>query len=168
MACMETDYKYHSKDTHFRWTFKWWLEFWGALGIMGGTAPLSAKWKCSPMCKDAILGNLRKAVEDSDGNVGKTIKLITQDKKHTWICEIRLTFVPSWYRVRRQCSISTFSAKRGLYIFSFTTTHWRQLKFSEIEANSEIKANAQKKTHPQGLCQNLLLADARSVLDYIS
>ena len=48
------------------------------------------------------LGNLRKAVEDGDGNVGKTIKLITQDKKRTWICEIRLTFVPSCSRARRQ------------------------------------------------------------------
>ena len=27
-----------------------------------------------------ILGNLRKTVEDGDGNVGKTMKLITQDK----------------------------------------------------------------------------------------
>ena len=40
-----------------------------------------------------ILGNLRKTVEDGDGNFGKTIKLITEDKKRT--CEIRLTFVPS-------------------------------------------------------------------------
>ena len=29
------------------------------------------------------LGNLSKTVEDGDGNVGKTIKLITQDKKRT-------------------------------------------------------------------------------------
>ena len=38
------------------------------------------------------LSRERKTVEDGDGNVGKTITLITQDKKRTWICEIRLTF----------------------------------------------------------------------------
>ena len=32
---------------------------------------------------EVIEGNLRKTVEDGDSNVGKTIKLITQDKKHT-------------------------------------------------------------------------------------
>ena len=29
------------------------------------------------------IGNLRKTGEDGDGNVGKTIKLITQEKKST-------------------------------------------------------------------------------------
>ena len=35
---METDYKYHSKDTHFRWKIKWRLEVLGALRIMGEAA----------------------------------------------------------------------------------------------------------------------------------
>ena len=30
-----TDYKYHSKDTHFRWKIKWRLELLGALVIIG-------------------------------------------------------------------------------------------------------------------------------------
>ena len=30
-----------------------------------------------------IIGNLRKTVQDDDGNVDKTIKLITQDKERT-------------------------------------------------------------------------------------
>ena len=46
-----------------------------------------------------VIRDLRKTVEDGDGNAGKTIKLITQNKKRTWICEIRLTFVPSCSRV---------------------------------------------------------------------
>ena len=43
-----------------------------------------------------------KTAEDGDGNVGKTIKLITKDKKRTWICEIKLTFVPSCSQMRLQ------------------------------------------------------------------
>ena len=31
----------------------------------------------------SLLGTLSKTAEDGDGNVGKTIKLITQDKKRT-------------------------------------------------------------------------------------
>ena len=38
MAWMETDY---SKHTYFRWKVKWRLEYLGALGIMGDTAPLN-------------------------------------------------------------------------------------------------------------------------------
>ena len=41
MAWMEVDYKYHSKDSHFRWELKWRLECWGALRIMGEAAPLA-------------------------------------------------------------------------------------------------------------------------------
>ena len=41
MAWMEQGYKYHSKDTHFRWKIKWRLEHLGALGIMGEAAPLT-------------------------------------------------------------------------------------------------------------------------------
>ena len=52
--------------------------------------------------KTSLVHILLLGIEDDDGNVGKTIKLITQDKKRTWICEIKLTFVPSCSRVRRQ------------------------------------------------------------------
>ena len=34
---------------------------------------------------NSLIGTLRKTAEDGDGNVGKTIRLITQDKKRTWI-----------------------------------------------------------------------------------
>ena len=43
----------------------------------------SAMFVCYTGSPDSILGNLRKTVEDGDGNVGKTIKLITQDKERT-------------------------------------------------------------------------------------
>ena len=33
-------YKYHSKDTHFRWKIKWWLELLGELRIMGEMSSL--------------------------------------------------------------------------------------------------------------------------------
>ena len=35
------DYKYHSKDTHFRWKIKWWLELLVALRSMGDRSPLT-------------------------------------------------------------------------------------------------------------------------------
>ena len=47
-------------------------------------------------------GSFSKTAEDGDGNVGKTIRLITQDKKRTWIWEIKLTFVPSCCQMRLQ------------------------------------------------------------------
>ena len=65
------------------------------------------------------------------------IKLITQDKKCKWICEIRLTFVPSCSRVRRQLLhfhvvCKTWSVfQQLLSIFSFRKTRWRQLNLSE-------------------------------------
>ena len=37
---------------------------------------------CASRCQGAI-GTLRKTAEDGDCNVGKTIRLITQDKKRT-------------------------------------------------------------------------------------
>ena len=49
-----------------------------------------------------LSGTLSKTAEDEDGNVGKTIRLITQDKKRTWISEIKLTFVPSCSQMRLQ------------------------------------------------------------------
>ena len=36
MAWMETDY---SRDMHFQWKMKWWLEHLSALGILRATAP---------------------------------------------------------------------------------------------------------------------------------
>ena len=58
-------------------------------------------------------------------------------KKRTWICEIKLTFVPSCSRVRRQLLhfhvvCKTWSIFQQLSsIFSFRKTCWRQLKFSK-------------------------------------
>ena len=34
---------------------------------------------------NCYIRTLSKTAEDGDGNVGKTIKLITQDKKRTWL-----------------------------------------------------------------------------------
>ena len=45
---------------------------------------------------------LSKAAEDGDGNVCKTLTLITEDKKGTRICEINRTFVPSCPQMRLQ------------------------------------------------------------------
>ena len=42
MAWKETHY---SKHMHFRWEIKWRLEHFGALGIMGETAPLTMLWR---------------------------------------------------------------------------------------------------------------------------
>ena len=47
------------------------------------------------------IGSLSKTAEDNDGNISKTIRLITQDKP-MWICETKWTFVPSCSRVRHQ------------------------------------------------------------------
>ena len=47
-------------------------------------------------------GTLSKAAEDGDGNVCKTLTLITEDKKGTRICEINRTFVPSCPQMRLQ------------------------------------------------------------------
>ena len=47
-AGWNTDYKYHSKNTHFGWkTGKLVTGAFGALGIMGEMAPLVNRvWKC--------------------------------------------------------------------------------------------------------------------------
>ena len=38
MAWWNTEYKHHSKDMHFRWKIKFWLELLGGLQITGETA----------------------------------------------------------------------------------------------------------------------------------
>ena len=84
-----------------------------------------------------LLGNLSKTAEDDDDNVGKTIRLITQDKKCTWICQIRLTFLRSCSRVGRQLLhfhvvCKTWPIFQQLSsIFSVRKRRWKQLKFSE-------------------------------------
>ena len=56
----------------------------------------------------ANIVDLHKRTEDGDGNVGKAVRVwITRDKKRTWICEIKLTFVPSCSQMRLQLVIST-------------------------------------------------------------
>ena len=56
------------------------------------------------VCHDVCMrtGALSKTAEDSDSDVGKTKRLITQDKKCTWISEIELTCIPScsWMRLQ--------------------------------------------------------------------
>ena len=74
---------------------------------------LSSFWFSRVLCK---------TVEGGDGK-----KLITQDKKRTWICEIRLTFVPSCSRVRRQLLHFHVVCKT----VNFRRTRWRQMNFSE-------------------------------------
>ena len=79
----------------------------------------------------------RELKQNSWGRRRQTIKLITQDKKRTWICEIKLTFMPSCSRVRRQLLhfhvvYKTWSIFQQLSsIFSFMKTRWRQLNVSE-------------------------------------
>ena len=113
-----------------------------------------------------LLGNLRKTVEDNDGNVSKTIKLITQDKKHTWICEIKRTFVPSCSRVRRQLLYfhvvcKTWPTFQQLWsIFSFTMTRWRQLYFSE-NRNKQCYRSKYMLRKTQRLCRNIFTACRR-------
>ena len=102
----------------------------------------------------AIIGSLSKTVKDDDGKTISTITLITQDKKRTWISEIRLIFVPSCSRVRRQLLhfhvvCKTWSVFQELTsIFSFRKRRWKQLKLSElIEANRATKANICPEKH---------------------
>ena len=112
------------------------------------------------------LGNLRKTVEDGNGNVGKTIKLITEDKKHTWIMwnksDIRAillsceTSIAPFHVVCKTWSIFQQLSS----IFSFRKRRWRQLNFSENrnkqsrlynQSNYMLKKN-------QGLCRNIFTA----------
>ena len=91
---------------------------WNLLLLLLWTLLLIYPSNCLSMCLPkhvflAILG-LRMATATS-----AKLRLITQDKKRTWICEIRLTFLPSCSRVRRHCSISTLSAKRGQYFNNY-------------------------------------------------
>ena len=94
---------------------------------------LSSFWFSRVLCK---------TVEGGDGK-----KLITQDKKRTWICEIRLTFVPSCSRVRRQL-LHFHVVCKTWSIFCFRKTRCRQLNFSE---NRNKQCNRSKymlkKTH---------------------
>ena len=77
------------------------------LWSMEQSSILSAKLDC-PVARQNFLLLARTAHDcekQSRSTATETIKLITQDKKRTGICEIRLTDV--------NCSISTLSAKRG-------------------------------------------------------
>ena len=92
---------------------------------------------------------ISQTAEDDDGNVGKTIRLITADKKHTWICEIRLTFVPSYSQMRLQ--LLHFHAVFKMWatfpelisVVSFRRRHWSQWNFSE---NRNMQGNQSKDT----------------------
>ena len=79
-----------------------------------------------------------------------------QDKKRTWISEIRLTFVPSCSRVRRQLlhfhvvckTLSIFQELTS--IFSFRKTRWRQNHSENRNKRCNQSKYMLRKT--QGLC----------------
>ena len=86
--------------------------------------------------------------EDGDSNVGKTIRIITQDKKCARICEIKLTLVPSCSQMRLQ--LLHFNAiyktwptfQELMFIVSFRRRRWSQRNFSEkrnIQAITKVK-----------------------------
>ena len=109
-----------------------------------------------------------QTAEDGDGNVGKTIKPIIEDKKRcTWICEIKLTFVPSWSQMRLQllhfhAVFKTWPTFQELTsIVSFRRRRWSQRNFSE---NRNIHGNQSKdvlKERRRLLGRNNVLASRR-------
>ena len=90
------------------------------------------------------------------------IRVITQDKKRTWIAEIKLAFAPSCSRMRRQllrfqAVCKTWSVFQELTsIFSFRKRRWRQLKFSE-NRNKQCNQSKYLLRKTQGLCRNMFL-----------
>ena len=93
------------------------------------------------------LGKLSKTAKDSNVNGSKTIRLITQDKRRTWICEIKMTFVPSCSQMRLQLLhfhtvFKTWPTFQELTsIVSFRRRRWSQRNFSE---NRNIQGNQSK------------------------
>ena len=104
-------------------------------------------------------GTSRKTAEDGHGNVGKTIRLITQDKKCTWMSEIKLTFVPSCSQLRLQllhfhAVFKTWPTFQGLTsIFMFGKRCWSQQNFSK---NRQIKDMLKKDTRIMKKCFSCL------------
>ena len=90
--------------------------------------------------------------DEDDNNIVKTITLIIQDKKCTWLCEIRLRFVPSCSHVRRQllyfqvvCKTwSIFQELTSIFLFK---TQWKQLKFSENRKKSVTQTKMCSEKH---------------------
>ena len=80
-----------------------------------------------------------KTVEDGDGNVGKTIQLITQDKGKLLIST--LSECKTWSIFQQLSSI-----------FSFRKTRWRQLNFSECNQSKYMLRKTQR------LCRNIFTA----------
>ena len=120
-----------------------------------GTCLHSGKWKSDG----------RATAEDSDTKVGKTIRLIIQDKKCTRVnmWNIKLTFVHSCSQMRLQ--LLHFHAVFKMWpifqeltsIVSFRRRHWNQSNFSE---NRNIQGNQSKDTlnEIRGLRRNIFLA----------
>ena len=110
-----------------------------------------------------VIGSLSKTSKDDDGKVGKTIKLITQDKKHTWIREIKRIFMPSCSRVRRQLLhfhvvCKTWSIFQELSsIFLFRKRRWKQLNFSE-NRNKHCNQSKYMLRKTEGSCRNIFTA----------
>ena len=103
--------------------------------------------KTSQLVAWMVIGPLSKTAEDGNSNVGKTRRLIREDKKHTWIYEIKLTFVPSCSHMRLQ--LLRFHAVFKMWptfqeltsIVSFRRRRWSQPNFSE---NRKIHSNQSK------------------------
>ena len=114
------------------------------------------------------IGNLSKTAEDGDGKVCKTRRLITQDKKRTWMCEIKLAFMPSCSQVRLQllhwfprCLQNMTDIVQELTSnVSFRKRRWSQRNFSE---NRKIQGNQSKDilSKTRGLRRNVFLASRR-------
>ena len=91
---------------------------------------------------------------------------ITEDQKCTWICEIKLTFVPSCSQMRLQllhfhAVFKTWSTFQELTpIVSFRRRRWSQRNFSE---NRTIQGNQSKDmlSKMRGLRRNIFLASRR-------
>ena len=94
--------------------------------------------------------------------IGKTIRLITQDKKRAWICEIKLTFVPSWSQMRLQLLHFHAVFKTWLTFQELTSINsFRRRRWSERDSgeNRNIQGNQRNDmlNKIRGLVRNFFL-----------
>ena len=89
-----------------------------------------------------------KTAKGDDSKVGRTVRPITQDKKRTWICELKLTFVQScsWMRLQLYVHFYVVFKMRSTFTdYSLRKRRWRHLNFSE---NRNERCN-QSKSWPE-------------------